>query len=169
MDAKAAKASPNKQTEVLKLTTQGDREIVMTRAFHAPRRLVFDALTKPELVKRWLIGPPGWSMPVCEIDLQVGGSYRYVWRHTDGKEMGVRGVYRDIVPQERVICTERFDEAWYPGEALLTTTLVEQDGKTTLTSTVLYVSKEARDGVLKSGMENGVAASYDRLAELVSS
>jgi uncharacterized protein YndB with AHSA1/START domain len=169
VDAKAAKASPNKQTEVLKLTTQGDREIVMTRAFHAPRRLVFDALTKPELVKRWLIGPPGWSMPVCEIDLQVGGSYRYVWRHTDGKEMGVRGVYRDIVPQERVICTERFDEAWYPGEALLTTTLVEQDGKTTLTSTVLYVSKEARDGVLKSGMENGVAASYDRLAELVSS
>ena len=169
MDAKAAKASPNKQTEVLKLTTQGDREIVMTRAFHAPRRLVFDALTKPELVKRWLIGPPGWSMPVCEIDLKVGGSYRYVWRHTDGKEMGVRGVYRDIVPQERVICTERFDEAWYPGEALLTTTLVEQDGKTTLTSTVLYVSKEARDGVLKSGMENGVAASYDRLAELVSS
>jgi uncharacterized protein YndB with AHSA1/START domain len=169
VDAKTAKASPNKQTEVLKLTTQGDREIVMTRAFHAPRRLVFDALTKPELVKRWLIGPPGWSMPVCEIDLKVGGSYRYVWRHTDGKEMGVRGVYRDIVPQERVICTERFDEAWYPGEALLTTTLVEQDGKTTLTSTVLYVSKEARDGVLKSGMENGVAASYDRLAELVSS
>jgi uncharacterized protein YndB with AHSA1/START domain len=169
VDAKTAKASPNKQTEVLKLTKQGDREIVMTRAFHAPRRLVFDALTKPELVKRWLIGPPGWSMPVCEIDLQVGGSYRYVWRHTDGKEMGVRGVYRDIVPQERVICTERFDEAWYPGEALLTTTLVEQDGKTTLTSTVLYVSKEARDGVLKSGMENGVAASYDRLAELVSS
>jgi len=169
VDAKTAKASPNKQTEVLKLTTQGDREIVMTRAFHAPRRLVFDALTQPELVKRWLIGPPGWSMPVCEIDLKVGGSYRYVWRHTDGKEMGVRGVYRDIVPQERVICTERFDEAWYPGEALLTTTLVEQDGKTTLTSTVLYVSKEARDGVLKSGMENGVAASYDRLAELVSS
>ena len=169
MDAKAAKASPNKQTEVLKLTAQGDREIVMTRAFHAPRRLVFDALTRPELVKRWLIGPPGWSMPVCEIDLKVGGSYRYVWRHTDGKEMGVRGVYRDIVPEERVICTERFDEAWYPGEALLTTTLVEQDGKTTLTSTVLYVSKEARDGVLKSGMENGVAASYDRLAELVSS
>lgn len=169
MDAKTAKASPNKQTEVLKLTTQDDREIVMTRAFQAPRRLVFDALTKPELVKRWLIGPPGWSMPVCEIDLKVGGSYRYVWRHTDGKEMGVRGVYRDIVPEERVICTERFDEAWYPGEALLTTTLVEQDGKTTLTSTVLYVSKEARDGVLKSGMENGVAASYDRLAELVSS
>ena len=86
MDAKTAKASPNKQTEVLKLTTQGDREIVMTRAFHAPRRLVFDALTKPELVKRWLIGPPGWSMPVCEIDLKVGGSYRYVCVTPTGKK-----------------------------------------------------------------------------------
>ena len=169
MDAKTAKASPNKQTEVLKLTTQGDREIVMTRAFHAPRRLVFDALTKPDLVKRWLIGPPGWSMLVCEIDLMVGGAYRYVWRHADGKQMGVRGIYRDIVPQERLVCTELFDDAWYPGEALLTTTLLEQAGTTTLTTTILYVSKEARDGVLKSGMESGVAASYDRLAELVAS
>jgi uncharacterized protein YndB with AHSA1/START domain len=83
--------------------------------------------------------------------------------------MGVRGVYREIVPQERVVCTELFDDAWYPGEGLLTTTLVEQDGRTTLTTTILYESKEARDGVLKSGMESGVAASYDRLAELVTS
>jgi uncharacterized protein YndB with AHSA1/START domain len=167
VDARTAKASPDKQTEALKLTAQGDREIVMTRAFHAPRRLVFDALTKPDLVKRWLIGPPGWSMSVCEIDLKVGGAYRYVWRHADGREMGLRGVYREIVPQERVICTELFDDAWYPGEALLTTTLAEQDGRTTLTTTVRYVSKEARDGVLKSGMESGVAASYDRLAQLL--
>ena len=169
MDAKTAKAVPHKQTETLKLTAQGDRELVMTRAFHAPRRLVFDALTKPDLVKRWLIGPPGWSMPVCEIDLMVGGAYRYVWRHADGKQMGVRGIYRDIVPQERLVYTELFDDAWYPGEALLTTTLLEQAGTTTLTTTILYVSKEARDGVLKSGMESGVAASYDRLAELVAS
>lgn len=169
MDAKTAKAVPHNQTEALKLTAQGDRELVMTRAFHAPRRLVFDALTKPDLVKRWLIGPPGWSMLVCEIDLMVGGAYRYVWRHADGKQMGVRGIYRDIVPQERLVCTELFDDAWYPGEALLTTTLLEQAGTTTLTTTILYVSKEARDGVLKSGMESGVAASYDRLAELVAS
>jgi uncharacterized protein YndB with AHSA1/START domain len=169
VDAKTAKAVPHNQTEALKLTAQGDRELVMTRAFHAPRRLVFDALTKPDLVKRWLIGPPGWSMPVCEIDLMVGGAYRYVWRHADGKQMGVRGIYRDIVPQERLVCTELFDDAWYPGEALLTTTLLEQAGTTTLTTTILYVSKEARDGVLKSGMESGVAASYDRLAELVAS
>jgi len=125
VDARSDKGAPTKNTRTLKLTTRGDREIVMTREFDAPRRLVFDALTKPELVKQWLLGPPGWSMPVCEIDLRVGGTYRYVWRHTDGKEMGMGGVYREIVPQERVVCSELFDEPWYPGEALVTTTLAE--------------------------------------------
>jgi uncharacterized protein YndB with AHSA1/START domain len=153
----------------LKVTTRGDREIVMTRDFNAPRRLVFDAFTKPELVKQWLLGPPGWSMPVCEIDLKVGGAYRYVWRHADGKEMGMGGVFREIVLHERLVCTELFDEAWYPGEALTTTTLAEQGGRTTLTTTILYASQEARNAVLKSGMERGVAASYDRLAELLAS
>jgi len=159
-----------KNTGNLKLTTQGDREIVMTRALDAPRRLVFDAFTKPELVKHWLLGPPGWSMPICEIDLRVGGVYRYVWRRdSDGSEMGMGGVYREIVAPERLVATEKFDQAWYPGEAVGTTVLVEQDGKTTITQTVLYQSREARDAVLKSGMERGVAASYDRLAELVAS
>jgi uncharacterized protein YndB with AHSA1/START domain len=154
----------------LKLTIQGDREIVMTRVFDAPRRLVFDAFTKPELVKQWLLGPPGWSMPVCEIDLKVGGAYRYVWRQdSDGSEMGMGGVYREIVPQERVVCTEMFDVAWYPGEAVGTLVLSEQGGKTTITQTVLYQSREARDAVLKSGMEKGVAASYDRLQQLLAS
>ena len=153
-----------------KLTTRGDREIVMTRDFNAPRRLVFEAFTKPALVKQWLLGPPGWSMPVCEIDLKVGGAYRYVWRQdSDGAEMGMGGVFREIVPQERVVCTEVFDEAWYPGEALNTLLLSELGGKTTMTTTVLYQSREARDAVLKSGMEKGVAASYDRLAELFAS
>jgi uncharacterized protein YndB with AHSA1/START domain len=153
----------------LKLTTQGDREIVMTRVFDAPRRLVFDAFTRPELVNQWLLGPPGWTMPVCEIDLRVGGAYRYVWRHADGKEMGMGGIYREIVPQERLVCTELFDQAWYPGESLTTTTLAEKGGRTTVTTTMLYVSQEARDAVLKSGMERGVAASYDQLAELLAS
>jgi len=112
----------------------------MTRVFDAPRRMVFDAFTKPELVKQWLLGPPGWTMPVCEIDLRVGGAYRYVWRNAKGKEMGMGGIYREIVPHERLVCTELFDQAWYPGEALVTTTLVEQGGRTTLTSTMLYVS-----------------------------
>jgi uncharacterized protein YndB with AHSA1/START domain len=157
-------------TSTLQITTPSDREIAMTRVFNAPRHLVFDALTKPELVKKWLLGPPGWTMPVCEIDLRVGGQYRYVWRReSNGKEMGMRGVYREIVPQERLVCTELFDEAWYAGESLITTILVEEGARTTMTSTMLYVSQEARDGVLKSGMESGVAASYDRLAELLAS
>ena len=151
----------------LKLTTRGDREIVMTRVFDAPRTLVFDAFTKPELVKQWLLGPPGWSMPVCEIDLRVGGSYRYVWRKAGVPDMGMGGVYREVVVPERVVATETFDQAWYPGEAVGTLVLVEQAGKTTVTQTMLYQSQEARDGILKSGMETGVAASYDRLAELL--
>jgi len=149
------------------VTTPSDREIVMTRVFAAPRKLVFDAWTKPELVRRWLLGPPGWTMPMCEIDLRVGGAYRHVWRNAKGKEMGMGGIYREIVPHERLVCTELFDEAWYPGEALVTTILDEQGGRTTLTSTMLYVSQETRDAVLKSGMERGVAASYDRLEELL--
>ena len=152
----------------LKLTTRGDRQIVITRAFDAPRKLVFDALTKPELVKQWLLGPDGWSMPVCEIDLKVGGKYRYVWRRDkDGTEMGMGGVYREIVVPDRLVATERFDHSWYPGEAVGTFVLVEQGGKTTLTQTILYESREARDGVLKSQMEKGVVASYDRLAKLL--
>ena len=155
-------------TGTLKVTTPSDREIAMTRVFDAPPRLVFDALTRPELVKRWLLGPPGWSMPVCEIDLKVGGAYRYVWRHDrDGREMGMGGVLREIVPPERIVATESFDESWYPGEALVTNVLVEQGGTTTLTLTILYESREARDTALKSNMEQGVAASYDRLAELL--
>jgi uncharacterized protein YndB with AHSA1/START domain len=151
----------------LKLTTRGDREIVMTRSFDAPRALVFNAFTKPELVRQWLLGPPGWSMPVCEIDLRVGGTYRYVWRKPGVPDMGMGGVYREVVVPERIVTTEKFDQAWYPGEAIGTLVLIEQAGKTTVTQTVLYESQEARDGILKSGMEKGVAASYDRLAELL--
>jgi uncharacterized protein (TIGR03086 family) len=153
----------------LKVTTRGDREIVMTRDFDASRHLVFDAWTKPELLKRWFHGPPGWSLVVCEIDLKVGGAYRFVWRGPDGAEMGMGGVYREVVPPERLVNTESFDESWYPGEALVTTVLVEQSGRTTLTSTILYESPEARDTAIRSGMEQGVAASYDRLAEMLAS
>lgn len=154
----------------LKVVANGEREIVMTRTFNAPRRLVWDAHTKPELVKRWLLGPDGWTMPVCEIDLRVGGRYRYVWRREkDGTEMGLSGVYREIASPERIINTERFDEAWYSGEALDTLILVEENGKTLLTQTMLLETREERDKVLKSGMESGVARSYDRLEEILAS
>jgi uncharacterized protein YndB with AHSA1/START domain len=120
-------------SETFKVTTPSNLEIAMTRVFSAPRRLVFDALTKPELVKQWLLGPEGWTMPICEIDLRVGGAYRYVWRHADGKEMGMGGVFREIVAPERIVHSERFEQPWYPGESLVTNVLVEQGGKTTLT------------------------------------
>ncbi|MPZ23392.1 MAG: ATPase [Dehalococcoidia bacterium] len=139
----------------------------MTRVFDAPRRLVFEAWTKPELLQRWLLGPEGWSMPVCEVDLREGGSFRFVWRNDDGREMGMGGVYREIVPPERLVHTELFDEDWTEGETVVTTVLTEDGGKTTMTSTVRYSSEAARDAALATGMTDGVAVTYDRLAELL--
>ncbi|WP_157468108.1 SRPBCC family protein [Edaphobacter aggregans] len=156
-----------KETGKLKLAAMGDREIVMTREFNAPRKLLFDAWTKPELLKRWLAGPEGWTMTLCEIDLEVGGSYRYEWTHQNGQKMGMGGVYREIVPAERIVATEKFDESWYPGGAIVTTTLNEKGGVTTVETTVTYDSQEARNGVLRSPMDTGVAASYDRLEGLL--
>jgi uncharacterized protein YndB with AHSA1/START domain len=156
--------------EGLRVTTPTDREIVMTRVFDAPRALVFEALTRPALLRCWLLGPPGWTLPVCEIDLKVGGALRFVWRGPDGTEMGMNGVYREVAPPERLVHTELFDTDWTGGETLVTTVLREQaGGGTTLTSTVLYSSREARDAALRTGMEQGVAASYDWLAELLAS
>ncbi len=153
-----------KNSGTFNITARGDREIVVTRVFDAPRRLVFDAYTQPELLKKWLLGPDGWSMPVCEIDLRAGGKYRYVWRNdSNGREMGMGGIYREAVSPERIVATEVFDEAWYAGEALNTIVLTERDGKTTLTQTILYNSSETRDAVLKSPMQHGMAMSYDRL------
>jgi uncharacterized protein YndB with AHSA1/START domain len=151
------------------VAARGEREIALTRVFEAPRALVFEALTRPEHIRRWLLGPPGWTMAVCEVDLRVGGAYRFVWRRDDGTELGMGGVYREIAPPERLVHTERFDAAWYPGEAVVTTVLIEEGGRTKLASTVSYVSRDARDAVLRSGMEAGVAASYDRLAGLLGS
>jgi uncharacterized protein YndB with AHSA1/START domain len=155
-----------KNTGTLKVTTPTDREIVLTRVFDAPRSLVFDAFSRPELLKRWF-GPRGWSLVVCDVDFRVGGGFRFVLRGPDGTEMGMRGVYREIVPPERSVHMESFDD--YPGESQVTAVLTEQGGKTTLTATVLYPSPEVRDIVLKTGMEHGAAESYDKLAELLAS
>ena len=153
-----------KNTGTLQVTTPTEREIVLTRVFDAPREMVYDAWTKPELLRRWF-GPRGTSMSVCEIDLRVGGKWRFVLRCPDGREMGMHGVYRELVRPERTVHTECFDD--YPGESIVTGVLVERDGKTTLTGTILYESQEIRDAVLKSGMEHGAAESYDRMAELL--
>ena len=149
------------------VTTPTEREIEIARDFHAPRQLVFDAFTKPELVRRWLLGPDGWSMPVCEIDLRVGGTYRYVWRKDGVKDMGMGGVFREVAAPDRLVATEKFDDSWYPGGALNTTTFVEDGAITRTKITVLYESKEARDVASRSGMERGMAAGYDRLEKLL--
>ena len=145
------------------LTTPSDREIVLTRVVEAPRRLVFAAYTIPEHVAHWMLGPEGWSMLICEIDLRVGGAWRFVWRHADGQEMELRGVYQEIVPPERLVCTESWGADW--PETLNTLLLTELDGKTTLRQRVRYASREARDAALKTGMTDGMTQSFDRLAD----
>src|SRR5262249_19827468 len=151
-----------------KISTPTEREIAAERDFDAPRRLVFDAFTRPELVRRWLLGPDGWTMPVCEIDLRIGGAYRYVWRkESTGAEMGMGGVFRQIGRPAKLVATEKFDESWYPGEAVDTTVFEERGGITKVRLTVLYESKAARDTASRSGMERGMIAGYDRLEQVL--
>ena len=149
----------------LKVSTPTDREIVLTRVFDAPRPLVWSAMTKPELLKRWLFGPDGWTMTVCDDEVRVGGKFHYAWSGPGGEAMSLRGVYREIAPPERVVRTESFEFGCdtQAGEQLARLVLTEEADKTYLTLTVLYPSREARDGTLASGMEHGVGAGYDRL------
>lgn len=153
-----------KNTGTLKVTTPSEREIVLTRIFDAPRNHVFNALTKPELLKRWF-GPRGFSLVVCEVDLKVGGKWRFVLRKPDGTDVGMYGAYRELRPPHGLVHTEAFDD--YPGESVVTTVLAEERGKTTLTATLVFPSQEIRDAVIETGMEHGAAESYDRLAEMV--
>ena len=152
-----------KHSAATMLTTPSDREIVITRVVDAPRRLVFEVYTNAEHVPHWMLGPKGWTMPICEIDLRPGGAWHLVWRRSDGTEMEMRGLYQEIVPPERLVSTESWGGDW--PETLNTLLLSEEGGKTTITSRVLYPSKEARDAALKTGMQEGASESFDRLAE----
>jgi uncharacterized protein YndB with AHSA1/START domain len=148
----------------LKLGPQGDREIVVIRSFNAPRDLVFEAFTKPELVQRWMLGSDGWSMPVCTIDFRVGGKGRYEWKSPDGKHgMALSAEFIEIVRPERIVHKEVFDGTPVPVASVITSTFVEKAGRTTMTMVIRYPSPEVRDFMLKSGMEHGMALSYDRL------
>jgi uncharacterized protein YndB with AHSA1/START domain len=151
--------------ETLSVATPTDREIVMTRVVNAPRKLVWQAWTSPEYLPQWLLGPEGWTMPVCEVDLRPGGKWHFVWRKSDGTEMGMHGVYREVAPPERLVSTENWGGDW--PETLNTIALSEKDGITTVTNTILYPSKEARDAALKTGMKEGVDAGYKRLDKLL--
>lgn len=168
MEAKSERA-PIKDGGTLKLTTPSETEIAVTRVFDAPRRLVFKAWTTPELLKRWLYGPEEWRLTVCEFDPKVGGKVRFEWHNHEGKGMGLSGVCREIAPPERLAFTEVWDEDWTGGETLVTIVFREDAGKTTMTQTVLYSSQAARDAVLKTAMDKGMAVSYNRLAELLPS
>jgi len=163
----------------LVMKASDERTLVMTRAFDAPRALVFRTWTEPALLRRWLTGPDGWTFAVCEVDLRVGGGYRFVWRW-EGEaceagatqadcgaamisDMGMSGEYREIARPDRFVATERFDQAWYPGEALVRHEFVELEGRTYYTGIVTYESAEALQAVLRSNMEQGVAASFNRM------
>jgi uncharacterized protein YndB with AHSA1/START domain len=152
-------------TEEVKIATPTDREVVVTRTFDAPRTLVFDAYTQPELLKRWF-SAPGRSLVVCEIDLRVGGAYRFLWRGEGKSDVGMRGVHREVVRPERLVRTETWED-WAAGEIIETAVFTERGGKTTLTSTGLYPSREVRDAVLKAGLENGTRETYGRLADVL--
>ena len=153
-------------SDSFKVTTPSDQEIRLTRLFNAPRHLVFEAMTKPEHVKQWwgCLGE-GYSVPVCEIDLRVGGAWRFVNRHPKG-EAAFHGEYREITPPGRLVFTEIFEE--FPDTVtVVTTELTDEGGKTRMTATVRYPSLEVRDMVLASGMSTGAGISYDRLEDLV--
>jgi uncharacterized protein YndB with AHSA1/START domain len=154
-------------TNTLTIATRGDREVVWTRVFQAPATLVFDALTTPSLLERWW-GPSDWVLDVCDIDLRVGGAFRFVVRRPDGKAIGQRGVYRELVRGERLVYSESWED-WDAGETLVTTTLAEEAGATTFTSSILFPSREVRDTVVKNGLGSGAAQSYDKLADVLAS
>lgn len=151
----------------VQITTPSDVEIAVARAFDAPRDKVFKAFVTPKLVSRWMLGPEGWTMPVCEIDAKPGGKFRYVWRHPRKPDMGMSGVFRELKAPERIVHVESFDEAWYPGECVVTTVFSEKGGRTTVTMTMRFESREGRDLALKTGMEQGMAEGYRRLDEIL--
>jgi len=155
-----------KLSDTFKVTTPGELEIVMARDFDAPPDMIFDALTKRELVPRWLTGPDGWIMPVCEIDLRVGGAWRYGWRNEEsGCEFGMHGEYREINRPGRIVHTEFFGE----GESLVTSSITAKGDTTTLTMTMRFASRAERDAALETGMADGVAVGYDRLDAILAS
>ncbi|MBI3567943.1 MAG: SRPBCC family protein [Gemmatimonadetes bacterium] len=142
-------------------TTPSDLELRMTRLFDAPRHLVFAAWTDPKHIQQWMLGPEGWSMPVCEVDLRPGGHWHFVWRSATGSEMEMRGVYREVAPPERLVSSESWGGPW--PETINTLVLTEQDGRTLATLTITYASKEARDAASGTGMRPGMEASNVRL------
>jgi uncharacterized protein YndB with AHSA1/START domain len=157
------------RVEKAQVTMPSDREVAVTRTFDAPRSLLFEAYTKPELVKRWMLGPPGWSMPVCDMDVRPGGKFRWRWRSDeDGKEFGFHGEFREVVAPSKLVHTETYDPGDIGGTmgdeaALITTTFSEREGRTTMKSVMDFGSKKSRDEAMATGMTGGMEQSYQLL------
>lgn len=155
-----------------RVTLPSDLEVMVERSFAAPRALVFEAWTTPALIQRWLLGPPGWTMPVCRMDVRVGGTYEWRWQNDEGQEFGFTGTFLEVVPPSRLVHTERFDPGTVGGEmgeALVTVDFSEDAGITTQRAVMRYDSKEVRDTVLKTGMTDGMEMSYQELDRLLQS
>ena len=149
------------------VTMPSECEIAIQRYFNVPPQQVFEGYTRPDYVERWLLGGEGFAVVTCEIDLRVGGEYRYRWRSEGGEQLGVRGVYREIEEPRLLVFSESFDEPWYPGDGLVSLLFEEQGDGTLLTELHRYGSSEARDAVLASGATREAAAGFDRLEELL--
>ena len=152
----------------LSASLPSDTQICLTRHFRAPRQMVWDAHTQPTLLRQWLTGPPGWTMPVCEVDLRVGGRYRYEWHNTAGLAMALSGTYREIDVPQRLADTQAFDDDWTQGPADTVLVFTESDGGTALELLITYASEAARDFALSTPMMEGMEAGYvkmDVLAE----
>ena len=159
--------------ETAQITRPTDREVKVARWFKAPKALVFRAYTEPQLLQRWLLGPPGWSMVVCEMDVRAGGRYRWRWRSdSDGSEFGFAGTFREVVPESRLVHSEAYDPGTLGGqylasEAVVTVTFDEANEATTVTTLMDFGSKEARDAAMATGMTGGMEQSYRRLDQLL--
>ena len=154
--------------EKLEVSLPNETDVVVTRSFAAPRALIFDCHTKPELVKRWLLGPEGWTMPVCEIDLRPGGTFRYVWRNPDKPDLHLSGEFVEVDRPNRIVHIERFDEDWAHGMESRVTTIFEAiGGRTRMTMTIRFSSAEVRTAAMATGMTDGMDTSYDRLEDTI--
>ena len=155
--------------EKAQVTLPSDREVRVARSFKASRALVYRAYTEPQLLQRWLLGPPGWSMPVCEMDVRVGGRYRWRWRSDkDASEFGFAGTFREVTPPSRLVHTETYDpmtigDGHPTSKALVSVTFAEESGVTTVTTLIDFGSKEARDAAVATGMTDGMEQSYQLL------
>lgn len=156
------------------VSTPSDREVLVKRSFDAPVNLVWQAYTDPALMRRWLTAMPGWSMPVCEMDVRVGGRYRWRWRSDkDASEFGFAGTFREVQPPSRLVHTETYDpgtvgDVHPQSEALVSVTFTEDSGITTVTTLIDFGSKEARDAAVATGMTDGMEQSYQLLQALLS-